>query len=111
MSSGGTGAARELDRGTAAALDLLGRARRALAQGELPELGRLTALLESLRGQLDELPSAADRRLRQSLLALLDEAGVLAQSLREEQARLARQLRDGGVHRRAGAAYRRAGSL
>jgi hypothetical protein len=111
MTPEGTGAARELEQGMIAALDLLARARKALAQDELPELGRLTALLESLRGHLQGMPSAAERRLRQSLLALLDEAGVLAQTLREEQARLAGQLRDGGVHRRAGAAYRRAGRL
>lgn len=111
MSCESAAAARELEHGMVAALDLLGRARRALAQGELPELGRLTALLESLRDKLEHLPSAADGRVRQSLLALVDEAGVLVERLREEQARLARQLRAGGVHRRAGAAYRRAGRL
>jgi hypothetical protein len=109
MSSDAPGQRRELERVMAAALDLLGRARRALGRGELPELGRLTALLERLRGDLERLSPTADRGLRPSLLALLDEAGLLTEALREEQAWLARQLRAGGVHRRAGAAYRRAG--
>jgi hypothetical protein len=111
MSSDATGEGRELDRVMTAALDLLGRARRALGRDELAELGRLAALLERLRGELASLSSDADRRLRASLLALLDETGRLTETLREEQACLARQLRAGGVHRRAGAAYRRAGHL
>jgi hypothetical protein len=111
MSSRDTRAALELEQGMVAALDLLARARKALATGELPELGRLMALLKGLRGGLEGLPAADDRRLRQNLLALLDEAGILAEKLREEQARLATELRKAGVHRRAGAAYRRAGRL
>jgi hypothetical protein len=111
MSSDATGEGRELERVTTAALELLGRARRALGRGELAELGRLIALLESLRGVLGRVSPIADRRLRASLLALLDEAGLLTETLRAEQACLARQLRAGGVHRRAGAAYRRAGDL
>jgi len=111
MSATGAGAPLELEQGMAAALDLLARARRALARGEPPDLGRLMALLGSLRGALERPPAVDDRRLRRALLALLDEAGIVAEHLREEQARVACQLRAAGAHRRAGAAYRRAGRL
>jgi len=94
----------------AAARELLERARRALAAGELPELDRLAALLEGLPGELRRLPGG-DARLRGSLLALFDEAGRLTETLREEQARLAVQLHAAGAYRRAGAAYRRASKL
>jgi hypothetical protein len=94
----------------AAARDLLERCRRALAQGELPDLDRLAALLEGLGGELGRL-SRADDGLRGPLLALLDEAGRLTETLRTEQARLADQLRAAGAYRRAGVAYRRAGKL
>jgi hypothetical protein len=45
------------------------------------------------------------------MLALLDEAGQLTVELRLQHGRLAGQLHDAGVHRRAGVAYRRAGKL
>ena len=49
---------------------------------------------------------------RRELLALLDEARRPDRDLlRIEQSRLAAQLRESGSHRRAGAAYRRAGRL
>jgi hypothetical protein len=111
MSATGARAPLELDRDMAAALDLLARARRALARGEPPDLGRLMALLGSLRGALERPPGADGPRLRRALLALLDEVGIVAEQLRQEQERLARQLREAGAHRRAGAAYRRAGRL
>lgn len=110
MSSSQAGAALELEEGMALALDLLGRARRALAQGELPELGRLVGLLDGLRHGLDGA-APVDGRLVRQILALLDEAGTLASALREEQARVAARLREEGCHRRAGVAYRRAGRL
>ena len=58
-------------------------------------------------GRLPEI----DRRRRSRLLALLDDVGSLTETLREEQARLAVQLRAAGDHRRAGTAYRRASRL
>jgi hypothetical protein len=111
MSATRTRASLGLEQEMAAALELLGRARRALARGELPDPVRLMALLESLRGALGGASAADDRRQPQALLALLDEAGGVAEKLREERARVARQLREAGVHRRAGAAYRRASRL
>ena len=91
---------------TAAWLDLLGRMRRALAADDLAELDRLMPLLAGLDGSAD-LASGA----RKALLALLDEAGQLTAELRLQHGRLAAQLHDAGVHRRAGVAYRRAGKL
>ena len=111
MSAIGPGAPHELEQDMAAALDLLGRARRALARGELPELVQLMALLERLRAALGRTSASHDRRLQRALLALLDEAGVVAENLREEHARVACRLREAGVHRRAGTAYRRASKL
>ena len=105
------GAPLEPEQAIAAALDLLGRTRRALARGDVPELGPLLALLESLRGALERTSAADDGRRRRALLALLDDAGAVAEKLREEQARVACRLREAGVHRRAGAAYRRASRL
>jgi hypothetical protein len=94
----------------AAAGELLARARRALAAGELPELERLFAVLEGLPGELGRIPKGDDH-LRGRLLALLDDAGGLTETLRQEHARLAAQLRVAGVYRRAGAAYWRASKL
>jgi len=95
----------------AALLDLLGRARRALARDDEAEFGRLLPLLAGL----DSAPGAAPERgppgARRAVLALLDEAGQFAGQIRQEQARLAAQLRAAGVHRRAGVAYRRASKL
>jgi hypothetical protein len=104
------GAANELEARLAAARDLLERARRALAEGELPALDRLAAVLESLPGELGRLPRADDH-LRRRLLALLDETGRLTETLRTEQAGLAARLRAAGAYRRVGAAYRRASRL
>jgi hypothetical protein len=99
------------DADMAALLDLLGRARRALAHEDEVELGRLLPLL----AELESAPGAASDRdppaARRALLSLLDEAGQLAAQLRREQARLAAELRATGVHRRAGFAYRRAAKL
>jgi hypothetical protein len=102
--------ARELAARLAAASKLLERARRTLAEGELPQLDRLGPLLEGLEGELGR-GSGADPRLHGTLLALLDEAGNLTEALRAERARLAVQLRAAGAYRRAGVAYRRAGKL
>lgn len=111
MRSGEPRAVLDLEQATVAALDLLGRARGALAQGELVELGRLMTMLEALRGQLGRLSATDDRHLRRGLLALLDEAGALAEKLARQRAHVAAQLREAGDHRRAGAAYRRASRL
>jgi len=96
---------------TSALLELLGRARRALARGDEAELGRLLPLLI----RLDGAPGAAPDRDRpgasRALLSLLDEAGQLAAQIRQVQAQLATRLRATGVHRRAGVAYRRASKL
>ena len=110
MSSREAGAAPDPEQGMAAALELLGRARRVLARGELAELGRLMARLDGLRDSLEGIAPPGERPSRQAL-ALLDEAGALAAKLREERARMAAQLREEGCHRRAGVAYRRAGRL
>jgi hypothetical protein len=90
----------------AAAQDLLGRVRRALAGGEHSDLDRLAPLLQALADQLGRLPQT-ERRLRTGLLALLEETGNLAEMLRKEQASLAVQLRAVGAYRHAGTAYRR----
>ncbi len=95
----------------AAALDLLARARQALAADALPELARLLPLLEALRARLADLSPADPAQRRRALLALLDEAGRLAARLRAEHDGLAAQLRESGSRRLAGAAYRRAGRL
>ena len=95
----------------AALLDLLGRARRALARGDEAELGRLLPLLAGLEGVSGMAPERDRQGARRALLAVLDEAGQLAAQIREEQGRLAAQLRAAGIHRRAGVAYRRAGKL
>ena len=84
------------------------RARRALAEDELPELGRLLPLLESLRGRARRaLRRGRPARCRRELLALLDEAGRLAAELRDEQARpgraAARQRRSSACRRRLSA--------
>ena len=105
-----TGAPDDPEAGLEAAIELLERARHAVAQGELPALGRLAALLEGLPRRLDAWSGTDDRR-RRRVLALLDEAGALTEALRAEQAQVAIQLRTAGVYRRAGAAYRRAGKL
>ena len=111
MRSGEPRAVLDLEQATVTALDLLARARRTLAQGELVELGRLMTMLEGLRSQLGRLSRADDRRLRRGLLALLDEAGALSEKLARERAHVASQLHEAGDHRRAGAAYRRASRL
>ena len=100
----------ELEGRLAAIHDLLERARRAVAAGEPPELDRLAPLLQGLADKLGRLPEA-DQRLRVRLLALLDDVVRLTGMLRNEQARLAGQLRAAGVFRHAGTAYRRASRL
>ena len=95
----------------AAALELLARIRRALAEPDLTELVRLLPPLEALRGRLEVAPQSDPEQRRRERLALLDEARRLADLLRIERRRLAAQLRESGSHRRAGAAYRRAGRL
>jgi hypothetical protein len=94
-----------------ALLDLLGRARRALARADEAELGRLLPLLARLRAAPEASPAGTPAPTRRAVLALLDEAGQLAGQIRQERARLAAELRAAGVHRRAGVAYRRASRL
>jgi hypothetical protein len=94
----------------AAAQDLLGRVRRALAGSEHADLDRLAPLLQALADQLGRLPQA-DQPLRIRLLALPEETGNLAEMLRKEQASLAVQLRAVGAYRHAGTAYRRTSRL
>jgi hypothetical protein len=94
----------------AALLDLVGRARRALARDDEAELGRLLPLLAE-PGASGPMPDGQPTQARRALLALLDEAGQLAAQIHERQLLLAGQLRAAGVHRRAGVAYRRAGRL
>ena len=111
MSAIGPRAPLELEQDMVAALDLLGRARRALARGELPELDQPMALLESLRAALGRT-ATHDRRRQRALLALLDEAGVG----RRKAARGARPRGRPGCARRPcivvpAAAYRRASRL
>ena len=96
--------------GLGAAIELLERARRAVARGEPPDLERLAPLLDGLPDRLGPWSGTDDRR-RRRVLALLDEVGALTEALRAEQAQLAEQLRGASVHRRAGAAYRRASKL
>jgi hypothetical protein len=106
----GLEAGSDLEARLAAVHDQLERARRLLAEGELSALDRLALLLEGVPGELGRFPRT-DERLRGRLLALLDEAGSLTETLRTEQARLAVQLRAAGAYRRVGAAYRRASKL
>ena len=106
----GTSAPDDPEAALEAAIELLERARRAVARDELPELERLAPLLEGLAGRLAAW-SGTDQRRRRRVLALLDEAGALSEALRAGQAQVALQLRAAGVHRRAGAAYRRASKL
>ena len=96
---------------TGALLELLGRARRALARGGEGGFGRLLPLLTRLAGAPATAPERDRRGARRALLSLLDDAGQLAAQIRQVQARLATQLRATGVHRRAGVAYRRASKL
>jgi hypothetical protein len=92
--------------------DLLGRLRRALAQDDMVELGRLMPLLAGLAAAPGLVQgSGGPAGLRNAVLGLLDEAGQLTGELRDEHGRLAAQLREAGAHRRAGVAYRRAGRL
>ncbi len=109
---GGPGAAARaaFEARLAATQDLLERVRRAVAARQPAELDRLAPLLQGLADQLGGLPEI-DPRLRSRLLALLDDVGSLTETLREEQARLAVQLRAAGAYRRAGTAYRRASRL
>lgn len=100
----------ELEARLAAALDLLQRARRALARADLAALERLAPMLQGLPGELGRW-SGTDRRGPGRILALLDEAGALSEALHAERARLEVQLRAAGAYRRAGAAYRRASRL
>jgi hypothetical protein len=100
-----------LEAETTALLELLGRARRALAREDEAELARLLPLLAGLDGVPGAAPDRDRPGARRALLALLDEAGRLAAEIRQEQARLAAQLRATGAHRRAGVAYRRASKL
>ena len=69
-------------------------------------IARKPAPLEAEMAALLDLLGRARRALASD-----DEAGRLAGQIRQEQARLAAQLRAAGVHRRAGVAYRRASKL
>lgn len=93
----------------AAALELLGQARRALADERIEDAAKLVAMLEPLQRAL-AAPSALARP-REELLAILDEAAALASALQAARERLQARLRATGTQRRAGAAYHRAGQL
>lgn len=95
----------------AAALGLVARTRSSIEQGALPNLDPVMVALERVDDILGQLPAAASRKLRPSLMALLDEIGTLTNQLASERARLAAELRDVGAHRHAENAYRRARRL
>jgi hypothetical protein len=100
-----------LARELSAALGVLASARRALADQQLPQLHNLIGTLERFQATLDELSAAEVPGLQRRLLALLDEAAHLGQSLRAEHARTQAGLRGIGDKCRADRAYRRAGRL
>ena len=100
-----------LARELTAALGTLAGARRALADDHLPQLSRLIGTLERLEAALAGLPPPDRPGLRRQLLAALDEAALLAQSLGAEHARTRAALRGVGATRRAERAYRRAKRL
>ncbi len=95
----------------ATALGLVARTRSSIEQGVLPNLDPVMVALERVDDILGQLPAAASRKLRPSLMALLDEIGTLTNQLASERARLAAELRDVGAHRHAENAYRRARRL
>ena len=95
----------------ATALGLVARTRSSIEQGALPNLDPVMVALERVDDILGQLPAAASRKLRPSLMALLDEIGTLTNQLAGERARLAAELRDVGAHQHAENAYRRARRL
>jgi hypothetical protein len=100
-----------LARELSAALGVLAGARQALADHHLPRLQHLIGALERFQATLDRLAAEDRAGVRRQLLAVLDEAAGLAQSLGAEQARARAALRRVGVERRADRAYRRASRL
>jgi uncharacterized membrane-anchored protein len=100
-----------LDRELSAALGVLAGARRALANDHLPDLQQLIDALERIEATLASLSTPERAGLRRQLLAVLDEAAGLAQSLSAEHARTQAALRRAGAKRRADSAYRQASRL
>jgi hypothetical protein len=100
-----------LARELSAALGVLAGARRCLADDQLPRLQHLIGTLERMQSMLDSASAPGRAGLQRQLLALLDEAAGLAQSLGAEHARTQAALRRVGAERRADRAYRQAGRL
>lgn len=99
--------ARELS----AVLGVIARARRTLADDHLPQLQHLIDALERIHATLGGLSGPERAGLQRQLLAALDEAGGLVQSLEAEHARTQAALRRIGAKRRADRAYRRTSGL
>lgn len=100
-----------LSRELTAALGVLAGARRSLVDHHLPELQQLIGALERIQGTLSSLSAAEREGVQRQVLAVLDEASSLAESLNAEQARMQTALHQVGTKRRADRAYRRAGRL
>ncbi len=100
-----------LARELSAALGVLAGARRTLADDHLPQLQHLIDALERIEATLAGLSGPDRAGLHRQLLALLDEAAGLAQSLSAEHTRTQTALRRVGAKRGADRAYRRAGRL
>jgi hypothetical protein len=103
--------AEALARELTAALGVLAGARRALADDQLPQLQHLIGTLERLEAALAGLSAPERAGLQRQLLAALDEAAGLAQSLGAAHARTQAALRRVGAKRRADRAYRQANRL
>jgi hypothetical protein len=102
-----TALARELS----AALGVLARARRALADDHLPQLQQLLDALEPIHAKLSGLSAPEREGLQRQLLAVLDEAAGLVQRLSADHARTQAALRRVGAKRRADRAYRQTSRL
>ena len=102
-----TAVARELS----AALGVLASARGALADDHLPQLQHLIDALERIHATLGGLSAPERAGLQRQLLAVLDEAAGLVESLSAEHARTQAALRRVGAKRRADRAYRQTSRL
>jgi hypothetical protein len=100
-----------LTRELTTALAILAGARRALVDHHLPELRHLIGALERIQATLGGIPAPERVGVRRQLLAVLDEAARLAESLGAEHARVQATLQRVGAKRQADRAYRRASRL
>lgn len=100
-----------LARELSAALGVLASARRALADDHLPQIQHLIDALARIHATLGGLSTAERAGLQRQLLAVLDEAARLVQSLSAEHARTQAALRRVGAKRRADRAYRQTSRL